>query len=310
VRNSTPAPSISVVVPAYNEGRWIAETLESVLGQTSPPDEVIVVDDGSTDDTVAQVERFGDAVRLVRQANAGCAAAFNGGFADASAEFVALCPADDLWEPRKLEWQRDVLAQNTDVDVVFGRARFFGRSDEDYPQPPVAGIQERRALMRIMFDHNVIPDPTAVVRRSLHERLGGYRHVIGEDYEFWLRALTAGARFYYDPRLVVRLRVHGENLSARALEIWETVYAAHKEHAAEVEPELVQRTLARDLVRIGRCAVGAAQTERAREAYTESMRYRFSFRALAGRIALALPGTEHLVRFVLRRRGNGVTVRP
>jgi glycosyltransferase involved in cell wall biosynthesis len=297
--------SISVVVPAYNEARWIGETLESVLDQTSPPDEIIVVDDGSTDDTIAEVERFGDAVRLVRQANAGCAAAFNRGFAETSAEFVALCPADDLWEPRRLEWQREILARNPDVDVVFGRARYFGMSDDEYPQPVQTGVQERREFTRLMFDHNVIPDPAAVVRRSLHERLGGYRHVIGEDYEFWLRALAAGARFYYDPRLVVRLRLHGGNLSSRALEIWETLYAARKEHAQEVDDELARRTLARNLLRIGRCALGVAQTARAREAYGESLRYRFSLPALAGRTALSVPGADSLVRTLVSRRASG-----
>src|SRR4051812_2174342 len=114
------APTICVVVPAHNERRWIAETLESVVAQTRPADEIVVVDDGSTDDTGEQVERFGDAVRLVRQANAGCAAAFNTGFAGTSADFVALCPADDVWEPHKLEWQHEVLVQNLEVDVVFG----------------------------------------------------------------------------------------------------------------------------------------------------------------------------------------------
>jgi glycosyltransferase involved in cell wall biosynthesis len=128
------APTICVVVPAYNEGRWITETLESVLAQTLPADEIVIVDDGSTDDTVAQVERFGDAVRLVRQANAGCAAAFNTGFADTTADFVALCPADDIWEPHKHEWQHEVLVQHPDVDV---------------------------ALWRVMFEHNVIADPSA-----------------------------------------------------------------------------------------------------------------------------------------------------
>jgi hypothetical protein len=155
-----------------------------------------------------------------------------------------------------------------------------------------------------MFEHNVIPDPAAVVRRSLHDRLGGYRHVIGEDYEFWLRALADGATFYYDPRLVVRLRLHGGNLSSRALEIWETLYAARREHADEVDEELAHRMLARDLLQVGRCALGVAQTDRAREAYAESLRHRFSAEALAGRTALALPGADRVVAW---RRGQTVS---
>ena len=295
----TRAPaSISVVVPAYNEARWIAELLDW-SGQTDPADEIIV-DDGSSDGTIAQVERFGDAVRLVRQTNAGCAAAFNRGFTEASGEFVALCPADDVWEPRKLEWQRG-LAQNPDVDVVFGRAVYFGGSEAPFPEPPVAGLQADRVLaghVRAQRDSGSLRGcparATSTARRLPPHRRRGLR--------FRLRALAAGARFYYDPHLVVRLRLHGGNLSSRALEIWEMLYARIREHAAEVDHDLARRTLARDLLRVGRCALGVARPDRAREAYAESLRHRFTVHALAARTALALPGADRLVGSIASRR--------
>ena len=78
-----------------------------------------------------------------------------------------------------------------------------------------------------MYRRNLIADPSAVVRRSLYLDLGGYEPLVGEDYEFWMRALAAGATFHFDPRLVVRLREHGGNLSYRALDIWETNHLIH-----------------------------------------------------------------------------------
>ena len=99
-------PTISVVVPAFNEETYIAEALDAVLAQSRPALEVIVVDDGSTDGTREVVARFQDRVRLIAQENRGCPGAFDTGFRDASGDFVALCPADDVWERNKLEWQK------------------------------------------------------------------------------------------------------------------------------------------------------------------------------------------------------------
>ena len=252
-------PTITVAVPAYNAERWIGEALAAVLAQTDPPDEVVVVDDGSTDGTVGEVERFGASVRLVRQANGGCPAAFNRAFAEARGDYVALCPADDVWEPRKLEWQREALAAHPEIDVAFGAARTFGLSEADFRRPPADGLLDRAALTRAMYERNVVADPGAVVRRALHERLGGFRDLIGEDYEFWMRALRAGAVFWYDPRLLVRLRAHGGNLSAQALAIWRTNLRVHREFAPDVrDPALVARALARDVWSVARCRVGLA----------------------------------------------------
>src|SRR3954469_16060750 len=117
-------PSIAVVMPAYNAARWIDETLDSVLAQTRPADEVIVVDDGSSDDTAERARGHG--VAVLSQANGGPPAAYNTGFDAARSEYVAMCPADDLWHPNKLEWQAQALTEHPGIDVLFGKARFFG----------------------------------------------------------------------------------------------------------------------------------------------------------------------------------------
>lgn len=297
-------PTISVVMPAYNEGRFIEQAIRSLLEQTVPPLEIVVVDDGSTDDTVAVVQGFGDAVRLIQQPNGGCPAAFNTGFRAARGEFVALAPADDVYAPTRIERQAAALAADPELDVVFSWARQFGITDEDYARPSGAGRLDTTQLVREMFVVNVIPDPSAVVRRSLHERLGGYREdIIGEDYEFWLRALAAGAVFHCVPEVLVDLRVHGGNLSRRALGIWQAVHATHVDHAALVgDDAFVARTLARDLVRIGAANVGLGDAAAARAAYGRSLRHRPSLHALAGTVALSLPGSAWAVRRRYERR--------
>ena len=304
-------PTISVVVPAYNEERYIAEALDAVLSQTLEPLEVIVVDDGSIDGTVAVVEGYGDRVRLIRQKNRGCPGAFDTGFRAAAGDFVALCPADDVWEPHKLEWQRDALARHPEVDVVFGAAERFGLASGDHLRPRGTGVLDSRAFAREMYPENLIADPSAVIRRSLYLELGGYEPLVGEDYEFWMRALSSNATFYFEPRLVVRLREHGGNLSYRALDIWETKHLIHQRYAKLAgDPELVRRTLAHDLLMIGYCRAALGRSGDARRSFRASLSTRLSPLSLAAAAAMSVPGVAKAVSRAapkFRRAAAGIT---
>jgi glycosyltransferase involved in cell wall biosynthesis len=297
------SPTISVVVPAYNAERWLDETLTAVLGQTDPADEVVLVDDGSTDATLDIARRHEPAIRVISQPNAGCGYAFNAAIAAATGDYVALCPADDLWVPQKLEWQRATLAAHPEVDVSFGAAVNFGDIDDPFPRPARAGVQDPASFLREMFVRNVVPDPSVVLRRELHRRLGGFVAAVGEDYEFHLRALRAGATFHFDERVLVRLRQHGGNLSSRALEIWEMNTQVHRAAAPDVgDPALARRVLARDLRRVGRCRLGLGLVAEARSAYVESARHHAT-PATAGAIAvLSVPGVPAALNRVARAR--------
>ena len=303
-------PTISVVVPAYNEERYIAEALDAILAQTHPPLEVIVVDDGSTDDTAVIVRRCGDRVRLIGQENRGCPGAFDTGFREAAGDFIALCPADDVWEPRKLEWQREALALHPEVDVSFGAAERFGLASGAHRRPLKDGVLDTRAFAREMYPENLIADPSAVVRRSLYLDLGGYEPLVGEDYEFWMRALSRGATFHFDPRLVVRLREHGGNLSYRALEIWETKHLIHERYAELAgDPGLVRRTLAHDLLMIGYCRAALGRSGDARRSFRASLGTRLSPLSLAAAITMTVPGVARAVSSVaprIRRASAGI----
>ncbi|MEJ6479489.1 MAG: glycosyltransferase family A protein, partial [Octadecabacter sp.] len=115
----------AVAIPAYNAARTIKETLESVQNQTVAPAEIIVVDDGSSDETAEIVSQFGGCVRLIQQANTGCGAATNAAIAAISAKLVAAVDADDIWLPHKMEWQLARLAQLGSDAVVFSKMRQF-----------------------------------------------------------------------------------------------------------------------------------------------------------------------------------------
>jgi glycosyltransferase involved in cell wall biosynthesis len=298
------APTISVAMPAYQAARWIGETLESVLAQTSPPDEVVVVDDGSTDRTAEIAASFGDPVRVVRQENGGAPAAYNRAFRESTGEYVAMCPADDLWEPRKLEWQREALTAHPEVDVAFGGARYFGLEDRDHPHPAATGVLERDRFLREMYVADVLPAPTAVVRRALYERLGEFREDLpGEDYEFWMRALRHGAVFFNDSRQLVRLRQHGGNLSAQVVPMWEMNLAIHEQYAEDVgDPALARGAQALDLRTIGRGRLGLGDVAGARTAYRASLSRRPHPAAIAWSLVLFTPGAATPLRWLAARR--------
>ncbi len=308
--NAAEGPTISVVVPAYNEERYIAEALDAILAQTDLPLEVIVVDDGSTDGTAEIAGRYGGRVRLIGQENRGCPGAFDTGFREAAGDFVALCPADDVWEPRKLEWQRETLARHPEVDVSFGAAERFGLASGAHHRPRGDGVLDTPAFAREMYPENLIADPSAVVRRSLYLDLGGYDPLVGEDYEFWMRALSAGATFHFDPRRTVRLREHGGNLSYRALEIWETKHLIHERYAELAgDPELVRRTLAHDLLMVGYCRAALGRSGDARRSFRASLGTRFSPLSLAAAMAMTVPGVAKAVSSVaprVRRASAGI----
>jgi glycosyltransferase involved in cell wall biosynthesis len=284
-------PTITAVVAAYNSEDWIGESLEGILGQTRRPDEVVVVDDGSTDGTPQVLERFGSAIRVVRRPNGGCPAAFNTAFAHATGDYVAMCGSDDVWEPQKLEWQAETIATRPEVDVLFGDAELFGLREGRYDPPPGTGLLDGGALAEALYRVNIVCAPTIVIRRALFERLGPFVEKFGaDDLEYWMRCLRDGASFFHDPRVLVRYRRHEGNLSSRVLWMRQCSYDVHRWYADMIDDRsLVERTLAEDLYEIGRLLVDEGEPQAARARFQASLRHRFDPRALAWLAVLGLP---------------------
>lgn len=119
-------PLISIIIPAHNAGRMIGETLDSVMRQTYPHREIIVVDDGSTDDTYERLAPYRSSIRYIRQENAGVGAARNAGLRAASGDYIAFLDADDLWLPEKLEIQLEVAKRHPESGLIACEGIQFG----------------------------------------------------------------------------------------------------------------------------------------------------------------------------------------
>jgi glycosyltransferase involved in cell wall biosynthesis len=305
--NATISPSISVLMATYNGAEFIAESLDSVIGQTSPPDEVIVVDDGSTDRTASILAGYADSIKVIHQPNRGVSVAFNRAIAAATSAFIALSADDDIWEPNKLALQRKILADDHQIDILVGHMRVFGRQQGEFRRPPGCGRLDRATLRRAQFERSDLAAPTAVIRRSLFERIGSFREDLpAEDYEFWLRALRGGAVFHYDPRPVVCYRTHLRNASNREWLVHETHYEVLRDYAEDVDDRaLVARVLARNRLIVARHRLGAGRHDAARHAFAASFRYRPSFTAAMWALVLRNPlGTRFylLCKRIWRRR--------
>lgn len=174
----------SVVIPAFNAEACIGNALESCLQQSLPPYEVIVVDDGSTDATVARVQmQFGAAVQLILlEKNQGPAAARNAGMDAARGDYIAFLDADDVWHPDKLACMGRVLQMHPEIDFLFHTYRLDAWPADSLRSP----VEPRRLPLGRLLLGNVIATPCAVVRRENALRFNAsMRHM--EDYDFFLR---------------------------------------------------------------------------------------------------------------------------
>lgn len=178
-------PTISVAIPAYNAEPYLRAALDSVLAQTLPPHEIIVVDDGSTDATAAIAQSYGDAIRYIRQANQGLAGARNTAIQAATGEWVAFFDSDDIMLPTKLEKQHALIAATPDLILCYTGFTYLqpDGSTQDAPAFPA------RSLWPALRYRTPILPSTTIIRRAALLEAGGFRHVVTEDWDLWFRLM-------------------------------------------------------------------------------------------------------------------------
>ena len=177
---------ISVIIPAYNAAAFVREAIDSVLAQTHPDVEVIVVDDSSTDDTPAILSSYGDRIRVHRQPNGGVSAARNRGASMSSGEWIAFLDADDVWTPDKLERQ---LASATTPISYTNRYNFGLRGDLPEDQSEATPLLDGDIFVALMLRGNFVTTSSVMIRRALFLDLGGFARSprVCEDWDLWLR---------------------------------------------------------------------------------------------------------------------------
>jgi len=197
---------VSVVIPCYNREKYIEAAIESVLAQAYRPLEIIVVDDGSDDSSIEIIGRFGSTIRLIRQENAGAAAARNSGVRNANGAFLGFLDSDDLWTGDKLAKQLEVMTRQPEIDLTFAHA-------EEFISPELADdvactLRCRQGAMPARVQSAML------IRRDAFLKIGFFDETltIGEGVDWLARANDAGIRSVVLPDVLLRRRLHETNI--------------------------------------------------------------------------------------------------
>ena len=219
-----------MIVPTYNYGSFIGETLECLRAQTYVNWECIVVDDGSTDDTAERVARLieRDArFKFLRQENAKQAAAKNNGLRNSSGQYIQFLDADDLIESQKFEKQVEYLEAHPEVDIVYGSMRYFKTETPDEKlywvwgenkpwMPEISG--SGKDVLTTLVRQNIMVINSPLVRRRVVDVVGLFDNSLppAEDWDYWLRCAAAGMRFQFEdsPGTLALVRWHSASSSS------------------------------------------------------------------------------------------------
>jgi glycosyltransferase involved in cell wall biosynthesis len=247
-------PLVSVVLPVYNRAGWVARAVESVLAQTHGPLELLVVDDGSNDDTRRVLEKFEGRITILEQAHAGAEAARNLGLRHARGEFVAFIDSDDFWYEDRLSRQLP-LFERREVGVVFGNAALV-----DYRVTPPLRLKQtffdrvrpsRGRITNELARGCFLPFSSVMVRRELLSETGGFtRGRVAADYLKWVE-LSVGCEFDYVEAPVFEYAIHAGGISHNLVETLEDRIEAFKELLARNTNGELDAVLRRILFNLG-----------------------------------------------------------
>ncbi|MCK5113804.1 MAG: glycosyltransferase family 2 protein, partial [Phycisphaerae bacterium] len=218
---------ISVVIPAYNAARFITAAVDSMLNQTHPPDEIVVVDDGSIDKTPEILAGYGDRIRVVRQDNAGEGPARNTGTKAAKYDWVYYIDSDDVAIPTALADLTAGLRANPDADIVYGAyMRFYPDGEEKVfkmPHPPVG-----RNLIAETFSDSFFMVGCALLRRKAVIKAGMFNNYLcASDFYCWGR-MAPDCCFAYVDAVIMKYRMHDEQISKRTIKMAYYHYKAQR----------------------------------------------------------------------------------
>ncbi len=202
-------PLVSVIIPVYNGERYLAEAIESVLSQTYRPIEVIVVDDGSTDDSADVAQRYVPPVRYYYQSNSGLGATQNKGINLAEGSLFAFLDADDVWVADKLTRQTSDFNANSKLDMVFGHVSQFHCPELD-----------EHLKTKLGHDGEIMPGystGTMLIKRDSFFRVGLFETgwQVGDFVDWYAKAIERGLKGFMLPEVVMRRRIHGNNMGIR-----------------------------------------------------------------------------------------------
>ena len=232
---------VSVIMPAYNAGEYIAESIESVINQTYKNWELIIIDDGSTDNTAAIINQFNSEprIRYIYQENGRQGKARNLGIRNSLGKYIAFLDADDKWTPNKLSLQTEVLAGDNNIELLFSQGYNLTGNQVADLDTDVKKLWNSDNFSEFIF-HNRIPILSVLVKKQALEQAGGFSEKDNiqnvEDYHLWLKLLLNNKQFRSIPDRLFYYRIHPEqstyqnkNLEAPIFHVYEDIFYSYPE---------------------------------------------------------------------------------
>ena len=212
---SSATPLVSVLIPTYNRADFILEAIDSVLAQDYPAVEILVVDDGSTDNTAELLQPYVESgrIRFFQQPNQGQSVARNLALKESRGEFICFLDSDNRWLPGKLKRELEVFAQYPDTDIVYGDDIQIDEQGREISRRNMRRYSGR--ITPYLFRDNCVSMNTTMVRRRCFDEMGGLEvgRRAADDYELWLR-FSARYTFRYVPEFFAEYRVMADQISS------------------------------------------------------------------------------------------------
>jgi glycosyltransferase involved in cell wall biosynthesis len=224
-------PKVSVIIPVYNGARFLGRAIESVVSQTYPNWELIVVDDGSTDETLRVLSAFGSRLQVIRQENLGQSVARNTGMQSARGEYIAFLDSDDMWDSEFLETMVSVASQHPQASVYYCSARLMDAEGRDLPQLTSACLAPTNLIYKTLLRANFLIVGAVLIRRSAILAVGLFDPSLRavEDWDLWLR-LARNHVFVGIPKCLVRKRLHSSSLSTDVCQMRQAIAYVVEKH--------------------------------------------------------------------------------
>jgi glycosyltransferase involved in cell wall biosynthesis len=212
-------PLVSVIIPTHNRAELVRQAVQSVVNQTYRKIEIIVVDDGSTDDTREVLGTYGGRIKYIYQERSERSKARNEGFRHSRGDYIAFLDSDDLWLPMKIEKQVQILNDKRDVGVVYTDVQFIDRHGNPHNGEFVWDTSQREVLYEDLMTHNVITGTTSsvMVRRTCLDKVGLFDESMNtcEDLDLY-RRIARYHNFYKIDLPLVKFRIHDRNTQHNA----------------------------------------------------------------------------------------------
>ena len=226
-------PLVSVIIPNYNHAKYVGDAIRSVLAQEYPHYEIIVVDDGSTDDSREILSTFGDRIQCIYKKNAGLSAARNTGINASRGSLIGVLDADDMYEPKYIGTLVSVLQENPDAQGVYCGYQFVNHMNELLPQVESRPV-EPNLLYEALLDGNFFVPESIFLRRTVYDEVGLFDETLRacEDWDVWLRAARQ-FKIIYCPDILTRHRVLPGSMSTDPLRMLKNRLNVLKKHIGD-----------------------------------------------------------------------------